>query len=421
MPPDLHSADDAGTATRPTAGARAGRARPTRIYLDNAASTPVDPDVAAYMLDIQLHHGANPSSVHRTGLRAAREVELARVRIAERLRCAPETLTFTGCATEANNTVLKGIIWASAGRTAGPPPHIVVSAIEHPSILDVAAWLEQTGQARVTRVPVDREGRVTPDALAAALQDDTVLASVMHVNNEVGTVQPLADLGALCRDRGVLFHSDACQGFLKEDLDLSTLPVDLLTINAHKVHGPKGVGALYRRPGVRLTPLLHGGGHEEGRRSGTLNVAGIAGFGEAVVRYTAAEAARVRALRDDLLRRLAAHLPRLRVNSPTVGAVCNIVNVSAPGHSGKKIFMALDRRGVQVSSSSACHSTKLTPSHVLLAMGMDDRQADEALRISVGRFTRPEDLDALLDALKDVLASGDTLADPDPNPAQERP
>ncbi|RME21358.1 MAG: cysteine desulfurase [Deltaproteobacteria bacterium] len=421
MPADLHHADATGPAARPGARGRVGRARRPRIYLDNAASTPVDPEVAARMHEVQLHQGANPASVHRDGLRAAREVELARARIAERLGCPPETLTFTGCATEANNMVLKGVVWSATARRGAPsrPPHVVVSAIEHPSILDVAAWLERSGQARVTRLPVDRQGRVSADTLAAALDDDTVLVSVMHVNNEVGTIQPLAELGAVCRDRGVLFHSDACQGFLKETLDLSTLPVDLLTINAHKVHGPKGVGALYQRPGVELTPLLHGGGHESGRRSGTLNVAGIAGFGEAVVRYTADEVDRIGALRDLLVTRLSTRIPDLRIHSPPTGAVCNIVNLAVPGHSGKKLFMALDRRGIQVSSSSACHSTKLTPSHVLLAMGLDDRQADEALRVSLGRFTRPEDLDALVDALVDILESGETLADR--NPDRERP
>lgn len=404
VPSEAVSAVDAGSDGGRVASKR--QPPPPQVFLDCAASSPIDPVVADRMRDVQQRLGANPSSVHKAGLRAAREVELARIRIAERLGVPPETLSFTGCATEANNWALKGALWA----TQAPTRHLVVSSIEHPSILETARWLEQTGQARVSWLPVDAQGRVRPADLAAALQPDTVLVSVMHVNNEVGTVQPIAELGRICRDRGVLFHTDACQGFLKVDLDLASLPVDLVSINAHKVHGPKGVGALYQRPGVQLAPLLHGGGHEQGQRSGTLNVAGISGFGEAVVRYTVDETARITALRDSLLTQLGAVLPQVVINSPTSGAVANILNLSLPGHSGKKVSTALDRMGIRVSASSACHSTRLTPSHVLLAMGFDDRQADQALRISLGRFTTEQDLRSLLSALGQILCSGDTEA-----------
>lgn len=386
--------------------ARTAPARPVQIYLDSAASAPVDPAVAAKMADVQGRFGANPSSVHKAGLRAAREVELARMRLAARLNCPPEALTFTGCATEANNLALKGVLWAS------PPDrrHLIVSAIEHPSVLGVARWLEQTGQARLTVLPVNADGRVTPEVLARALAPDTVLVSVMHANNEVGTIQPLAALGQLCRDHGVLLHTDACQSFLKVPIDLAALPVDLLSINAHKVHGPKGVGALYIRPGVTLTPMLHGGGHENGLRAGTLNVPGIAGFGEAVERFTAHELDRIAELRAHLLGRLARDLPQHRRNSPDADALCNIVNVDIPGHTGKTLFQALDRRGIRVSSSSACHSTKLTPSPVLLAMGLDAPTADRALRISLGRFNTVDEVDALMDALVDIVAHAAPVA-----------
>lgn len=369
-------------------------------YLDCAASTPVDDAVTARMIDVQRRLGANPSSVHKAGLRAAREVEGARIRIAERIGCAPERITFTSCATEANNLAIKGAIWSPERRGA----HLVISSVEHPSVHEVATWLERTGQASVTRLPVDAAGRVRPADVEAALRPDTALVSVLHVNNEVGTVQPIAAIGALCRARGVLFHTDACQSFLKVPIDLAALPVDVLTLNAHKVHGPKGVGAMYIREGVALEPLLHGGGHERGQRSGTLNVAGIAGFGEAVARWPEGEDARVAALRARAVEGLRALRADLRLNSPAEGAVPQILNVAFPGRSGKALFQDLDRRGIQVSASSACHSTKLTPSHVLLAMGQDPATADEALRISFGRFTTDTDVDTLLAALRTVLA-----------------
>jgi cysteine desulfurase len=383
----------------PTREKRARRAKPESVFLDCAASTPVGPAVSAKMRAVADGVGANPSSVHRSGLRAAGEVELARRRIASRLGCAAESLTFTGCATEANNLAIKGAIWAAPPDRRG----LVVSSIEHPSVLEVARWLDQTGQATLTVLPVDRRGRVRPADLAAALRPNTALVSIMHANNEVGTLQPLAELGAMCREHGVLFHTDACQSFLKVDIDLSTLPVDLLSINAHKVHGPKGVGALYTRPGVTLTPLLHGGGHEQGLRSGTLNVGGIAGFGEAVERFGPDDVARIRGLRDGLLASLHQIAPTLVVQTPVDEAVCNIANISVPGHSGKSLFRALDRRGFRVSASSACHSTQLTPSHVLLAMGLDEAAADQALRVSLGRFTTGVQLSAFVEALGHIL------------------
>ncbi len=211
-----------------------------------------------------------------------------------------------------------------------------------------------------------------------------------------GTLQPIAEIGALCRERGVLFHTDACQSFLKVPLEARW--ADLVTLNAHKVHGPKGVGALVIRRGVRVTPLLHGGGQEQGLRSGTLNVPGIAGFGEAVARYGEGEGARLRAMRAGFLEALRRSLPDASLNGPEEG-VGNIVNVALPGHSGKDLARALDKLGFQVSPSSACNATKLTPSHVLLAMGQDDERADRALRISIGRTTRRDELDGLLDAL----------------------
>ena len=374
--------------------------RPRRadgIYLDAAASTPIAPEVVELMRRVQAEVEANPSSIHKPGLRATRTVELARNLVAERLGVAPETLTFTSGATESNNLALKGTIWAAGGG------HLVVSAIEHPSVLDVARWLEQTGQAEVTVVPVDGRGRVRVDDVEAALRPDTRLVSVMLANNEIGSVQPLDELGRLGRERGVLVHTDATQGLFKVPLDVAA--VDLLTFNGHKIHGPKGVGALYVRPGVELTPLFHGGGHELGRRPGTLNVAGIAGLGEAVRLYVPGDADVLRGHRQGLLARLRERFPGVYVNGPEDGGLPAVLNVGFPGRSGKQLAKELDRRGIQVSASSACHATELTPSHVILALGRSPQEAGEALRISFGRHTRPADLDALLEALTELSAT----------------
>ncbi|MCK6531202.1 cysteine desulfurase [Myxococcota bacterium] len=369
------------------------------MFLDNAASTPVDPAVAARMDEVQRTLWANPSSVHVPGARAMREVERARVRIAERIGASPEEVHFTSGGTEANNLALKGAVWATSGSA-----HLVVSCVEHPSVLEVAAWLEGTGQARVTRLPVGGDGRVSVPDVEAALSDGTTLVSVMHVNNETGAIQPIGEIGRLCRQRGVVFHSDSCQGFLKARLDVAEQGLDLLTLNAHKVHGPKGVGALFVRRGVPLAPLLHGGGHEGGLRAGTLNVPGIAGFGEAVARFGEGEAARMGALRDRLLGGLRRDFPRARVHGPEGARICGIVNFALPGIPGKWLFQRLDARGIQVSASSACHSASLTPSPVLKAMGLTDDEANEALRVSIGRFTGAEEIDRFLEALREVAA-----------------
>jgi len=382
----------------PAVSTRFAKRRP-HVFLDNAASAPPDPLVLAEMAKVDAAQSANPSSVHRPGLRAMRAVELARHRIAERLGVEPDTVVFTSGGTEANNLALKGAVWAA------PPDrrHVLVSTIEHPCVLETAAWLQATGQAEVEHIPVDRTGRVDPGTVEKMLRPDTLLVSVMHANNEVGTLQPMEALGRVCREAGVLFHTDACQSFCKVPLDVGALPIDLVTINGHKVHGPKGVGALYIRPGVELMPLLHGGGHEEGMRSGTLNVPGIAGFGVAVESYPTADGPRMADLTRTLLGWLEKALPELRVNGEGADGVGNILNISVPGRSGKDLFMELDRRGIAVSSSSACNAAKLTPSHVLLAMGYSPLEADEALRISLGRFTTLADLGELRDTLVDIV------------------
>lgn len=359
------------------------------IYLDCAASAPVAPEVSRRIAEAERDLCGNAASVHASGVKASRAVEKSRMIIANRLGVSPGELYFTSGGTEANNWVLKGAVWASRK----PRKHLVLSAIEHPSVLEVADWLERTGQAEVTRVAPDESGVVQPAAIERALSADTVLVSVMQVNNETGVIQPLEDIGQICRSRDVWFHSDACQGFLKERLEPRAQGLDFVTLNAHKIHGPKGVGALYIRSGIELTPLLHGGGHEEGRRSGTLNVPGIAGFGEAVARYADADVKRMRALVDAWIENMRREVAGFEVHGGEAPRTCNIVNFSIAGLSGKDIFQYLDREGVRLSTSSACHSTQLTPSHVLKAMGFSDEKANGAVRISIGKHTVKSELE----------------------------
>jgi len=327
---------------------------------------------------------------------------MARERLASRLACQPDEIVFTGGATEANNLAIKGAVW---GKGAGEL-HLVVSSIEHPSVMEVAAWLEQTGQVRLTVLPVDPNGWVEPSELDRAIRPDTVLVSVMHANNELGTLQSLPELIGVCHDRGVLFHSDASQSFLKVPIDVGALGIDLLTVSAHKVHGPKGVGALFVRSGVELAPLMHGGEHESGLRSGTLNVAAIAGFGVAVSGYASEEGSRIRRLRDELLLGLRAAFPDLREHGAGAERVPTVVNFAVPGWSGKELAKALDKKGILVSASSACHANHLEPSHVLRAIGLTDEEADEAIRVSLGRFSTEEDVGRLLAALQEITAGG---------------
>jgi cysteine desulfurase len=394
------------TTTAKTSAAEAARGtqksavRPT--YLDAAATTCLDPAAAARMAKTERKYDANPASVHSAGIGAAMAIERARMQVAGRLNCPPECLIFTSCATESNNMALKGAVFSADPQDR----HLIISPIEHPSVRATARWMRDAGLVELTELPVDSMGRVSPQEVARAIRPGTVLVSVMHANNEVGTVQPLQEIAQVCHDMGTLLHVDACQGFLKAPLDVAGWGLDLVTLSSHKVHGPKGVGALVIGDGITLTPLLHGGDHELGKRSGTLNAPGIAGFAEAAVQYTPSEVARITELRDGLLGWLRENVAGLTVHGPGEQGICSILNVGIPGWSGKELAKALDRNGVLVSASSACHSTLLTPSHVLIAMGFTEAQADSALRISLGRFTTDAELQGFRRALLSILGDG---------------
>lgn len=366
------------------------------IYLDYNATTPIHPRVVA-AIEPYLHgHPGNPSSGHAPGRDAAAAVAAGRAQVAALLGCAPDEVVFTGGGSEADNLALKGV--AMAQRAHGR--HLVVSAVEHPAVRETARFLEREGW-RVTIVPVDATGRVAPDAVAAALRDDTVLVSIMHANNETGTINPIAEIAAVAHARGALMHTDAAQSVGKLPVKVRELDVDLLTVAGHKLYAPKGIGALYVRRGLMLEPLIHGAGHEGGRRAGTENVPWIVGLGAACAlaleEGIAASGTRVRDLRDRLHRLLADAFPDLVLNGHPEHRLPNTLNVSIPGVSGREV---LDRcPEIAASTGSACHEGEHRVSGVLGAMGVAHEVALGAMRLSLGLMTTAEEVDAAAAAL----------------------
>ncbi len=364
------------------------------IYLDHAATTPVHPAVAEAMRPYLEERFGNPSSLHRFGRVVRQAIDEAREAIANSLQVSAAELIFTSGGTEADNLAVFGTAWAARERGMGN--HVVTSAIEHHAVLDTCAFLEKMG-FRVTYLPVNRHGEVDLDALEAALTDDTVLVSVMLGNNEVGTRQPIETMGSLARERGVFFHTDAVQAMSLESIDCRTLPVDLLSISAHKINGPKGVGALYVSKRVPVEPLLHGGSQERRRRGGTENVAGIIGFQEAVklCRQSMQERAELyRRLRETMIRELVGRLgsDRVIVNGHPERSYPHILNVSFPGVDSETLLIRLDLEGIAASSGSACTAGSLRASHVLMAMGLEEELIRSAVRFSFGYGTTEEEV-----------------------------
>jgi len=355
------------------------------IYLDYAATAPADPAVSAAMADCLRHEFGNPSSLHAAGKRARLLVETARLSVGERVGAPSERLVFTSGATESNNLALQGVLRRSRDRRV----HLVTSRIEHKSVLDVAHALEASGVA-VTYVDAMADGYVLPERVIEALTPDTQLVSIMHVNNETGVIQDVAAIGKVCRERGVLFHVDAAQSVGKLPLDLAASPIDLCSLTAHKLCGPKGIGALYIAPRVTLLPQVHGGEQERGLRAGTLATHQIVGMGKA---YELAdprrEAPRLAALRDRLWQALAA-IEGARQNGDPGRRAAHILNVTFPGVEGESLRFAL--RDLAVSAGSACAADSPEASHVLTGMGLSDTRAGSSLRFSVGRFTTADEL-----------------------------
>lgn len=377
------------------------------MYLDYAATTPVDARVRDAMLPFLGDLYGNPSSVHQAGQRARRAIDHARDQIAQSVGCESGEVYFTSGGTEADNTALLGVLLASRERGNN---HLVTSAIEHHAVLDCAHFAQTLGFT-VTVVPVDHCGRVDPAQVAEAVTDRTALISVMHANNEIGTVQPVAEIAHIAHARGAYFHTDAVQTFGQFPLSLELLGADLLTLSAHKIYGPKGVGALCVRQGVKWTGWLHGGQQEREKRAGTENAAGIVGFGEAVrllPEWRDIEAKRLADLRDGFVTDVQTRLPQTVLNGPALYGggqrLPSNANLSFPGTDGETLLLSLDLHGIAASSGSACASGSIEPSHVLLALGLPLPVATSAVRFSLGRQTTIEELRYTADILAQIVA-----------------
>lgn len=376
-----------------------------RIYLDNAATTRIDPRVLDTMIPLFTENYGNASSMHDFGTKAKVALLSSRKIIAESIHALPEEIIFTSSGTEANNLALKGV--AFANRSKGN--HIIVSSIEHDCILNAGHWMEEQG-FRVTYLPVDSSGMVDPKLLERVIRPDTILASVMHVNNEIGTIQPLKEIGQICRHYGVLFHSDACQSFGKIPINVHSQNVDLLTLNAHKMYGPKGVGALYIRKGINIQTQMHGGGQEFGLRSSTENIPAIAGFAKATelcMDEMESESKRIKDMRDYLANYLFENYEDFYINGSHEHRIYNNLNFSFHGLEGEtiRLLLLLDEMGVAVSAGSACSSNDKSnnASHVLQAIGLNQFEARGAVRVSFGKYNTMEEVKNFTEIIGSVV------------------
>lgn len=385
------------------------------IYLDHAATTPVDPRVYDAMAPYLRERFGNPSSIYQLGQESHAALGRARASIARVLHCQPAEIVFTGGATESDNLALAGGAWQRRlADPSGAMPHIVTTQIEHHAVLHTAQWLERIGFA-VSYVPCDRNGLVSVDGVLAALRPETCLASVMYANNEVGAVQPVAEIGKALRKRGIPFHIDATQAAGLRPLDVNALNADLLSLSAHKFYGPKGVGLLYVRRGTPIAYQQHGGGQEGGRRGGTENVAGIIGMAvalEIAEEQRAAYASHCRALRNRLLDGISERIPDVTLNGSDGDEkrLENNVNVAIRGIQGETVLLSLDIQGVAASAGSACTTGNSEPSHVLLAMGLGEERARTSLRFTVGRSNSAEEIDEAIDILFETVERVRALA-----------
>ncbi len=373
------------------------------IYLDHAATTPVAPEVIEAMLPYMQEIWGNPSSMHSFGRQAYEGVEAGRAEMAKLLNCKPQEIYFTSGGSEADNLAIFGAAYARADKGK----HMITSSIEHHAVSHTMEELQKRGW-EITYLPVNAAGLVDPEAVRAAIRPDTVLVSIMHANNEVGTVQPIAEIGAICRAAKVWFHTDAVQSVGHISVDVEALNVDMLSLSGHKFYGPKGVGALYIRRGVRIKPQIFGGGHERGMRSGTENVPGIAGMGRAAELALAemdAEATRQAAMRDRLLDGLTAAIPDSFASGDRTQRLPNNASIIVKYVEGEAMLLRLDAVGIAVSSGSACTSGSLDPSHVLLAMGIPVEFAHGSIRFSLGRGTTEADIDYVLEKMPPIIAT----------------
>lgn len=371
-----------------------------RIYLDYAATTPVLPEVAEEMLPFFTEKYGNPSAIYSTGREARNAVEKARKQVAKALGADPAEICFTSGGSESDNMAILGTAFAS-GKPSG---HIITTQIEHHAVLNPCRWLEKHGWT-VTYLPVDKAGRTDPDDVRKAIRQDTLLISVMTANNEIGTIQPVCEISRIARKSGILFHTDAVQAAGAIDLDAGRIAADLLSVSAHKIYGPKGTGALYIRRGTRISNLISGGAQERGMRAGTENTAGIAGFGKAIeiaVRDMEQNARRNREMRDRMIRKVLAEISGSSLNGPADDRLDNNCHFSFEDIDGEALLLRLDLAGIAVSGGSACTSGSPEPSHVLQAIGIDEKKTG-SIRITVGRQTTEDQIDRTARTIREIV------------------
>ena len=376
------------------------------IYFDNAATTKVDESVLKAIEPYFTEKYGNASSLHYIGEESRRAIEEVRNTIAKSIGAKYNEIIFTGSGTEANNFVIKGLFWSHRdplrGKNYPEKNHIITTKIEHDCVLNACKWLETQG-AKVTYLDVDNEGFVDLGELKKEITDKTILFSVIHGNNEVGTIQNLEEIGKICREKNILLHTDACQSFTKVPINVRKMNVNLMTLNAHKIHGPKGVGALYIREGIKIVPLLHGGGQEFKLRSSTENVPGIIGFEKAVKIASSSNVKKMEQLRDKLIRGIL-EIPNTKLNGARGNRrLCNNINVSFNNIEGEAIGSFLNAKGISSSTGSACSSKSLDPSHVLLALGKSPLEANSSIRLSISKYTTEEEVDYVLQELKKIV------------------
>ncbi len=373
-----------------------------RVYLDHTATTPVHPDVVVAMHQVLETAFGNPSSLHAFGREAKQYLEDARIKVANLIGALPEEIVFTSGGTEADNLAILGVAYAYQREGN----HIITSSIEHHAVLDTCEVLSQNG-FEVTFLPVDKDGIVDPDDVRKAVRKETILITVMHANNEIGTVEPIEEIAVIARENGIIFHTDAVQTAGHIPVDVEELGVDLLSLSAHKFYGPKGVGALYVRKGIRLLPVLHGGGQERNRRAGTENIPGIVGLGKAAeiaAREVGSQCVSIQKLRDRLIKGVQERVPEVKLNGHPEKRLPQNVHFSFAGMDGSSLLMNLDLHGIAASAGSACSSGALHPSHVLLAIGLPMELASASLRLTLGRANTEEDIDYCLEVLPEIVA-----------------
>ena len=373
-----------------------------RIYADNAATTKVAPEVVDAMLPYFTETYGNPSSIYNEGRTARVAVEKAREQVANAIGASPKEIYFTGSGSEADNWALR----STARALSKKGNHIITSAVEHHAVLHTCQDLEKQG-FEVTYLPVDKYGMVSPDDVKAAIKDTTIMISIMFANNEIGTIMPIAEIGKIAKEAGVVFHTDAVQAVGNVEIDVKAMNIDMLSLTAHKFHGPKGCGALYVRQGVKLMSFITGGAQERMRRAGTENVPGIVGLGKAIELATAnikEKQEKLIALRDRYIKKVLETVPYSRLNGHPTERLAGNANISFEYIEGEGLLLSLDMKGIAASSGSACTSGSLDPSHVLLAIGLKHEQAHGSLRTSFGEDTTVEDIDYMVDAIAEIVA-----------------